>query len=140
RRLLRLAAPIIVSQLGGTAMNTTDTIMVAPLGATSLAAAGLASGADMALLVTFSGMLMGMTPLVSQAHGAGARAECSGVAVQGLMLAFVLAVPVTLVSLAGRHLALALGQTHEVAELAGKFLVAMAPGVLPLLLFMALRQ
>ncbi|HYH83038.1 MAG TPA: hypothetical protein VEX86_24800, partial [Longimicrobium sp.] len=44
RALLRLAGPIIVSQLGGVAMNVTDTIMVAPLGAESLAAAGLGSG------------------------------------------------------------------------------------------------
>src|SRR3954447_9575906 len=83
-KLLRLAGPIIVGQLGGVAMTTTDTIMVAPLGATSLAAAGLGSSLHFAALVTFSGILMGMTPLVSQSHGAGDRAECRRVAVQGL--------------------------------------------------------
>lgn len=140
RALLRLAGPIIVGQLGGVAMNTTDVIMVAPLGAESLAAAGLGSGLHFSLLVTLSGMLMGMTPLVSQAWGAGDRAECRRVAVQGLWLALVLAVPITLVSLAGGALALALGQEPEVARLAGRFLVAMAPGVLPLMGFMALRQ
>jgi len=140
RALLRLAGPIIVSQLGGVAMNTTDVIMVAPLGAKSLAAAGLGSGVHMALLVSMSGMLMGMTPLVSQAWGAGDRAECRRLAVQGLWLAVLLSVPITLVSLWGRHLALALGQEPGVAGLAGSFLVAMAPGVLPLMLFMALRQ
>jgi len=41
RALLRIAGPIIVSQLGHIAMNTTDTIMVGPLGAGPLAAAGL---------------------------------------------------------------------------------------------------
>ncbi|HYH79179.1 MAG TPA: MATE family efflux transporter, partial [Longimicrobium sp.] len=87
-----------------------------------------------------SGMLMGMTPLVSQAWGAGDRAECRRLAVQGLWLALLLSVPVTLVSLWGRSLALALGQEPRVATLAGTFLVAMAPGVLPLMLFMALRQ
>src|ERR1700741_446650 len=76
RELLRLAGPIIVSQLGGVAMHTTDTLMVAPLGAEALGAAGLAMGVHTALLVTLSGMLLGMTPLVSQAHGAGNPAEC----------------------------------------------------------------
>jgi MATE family multidrug resistance protein len=140
RALLRLAGPIIVSQLGGVAMNTTDVIMVAPVGAESLAAAGLGSSVAVALMVALSGMLMGMTPLVSQAWGAGDRAECRRVAVQGLWLAVLLSVPITLVSLWGRHLALALGQEPGVARLAGSFLVAMAPGVLPLMLFMALRQ
>lgn len=140
RSLLKLAGPIIVSQLGGVAMNTTDVIMVAPLGAQSLAAAGLGSGLHVALLVTLSGMLMGMTPLVSQAWGAGNRAECRRVAVQGLWLAVLLALPVTLASLGGRQIALALGQDAGVARLAGRFMVAMAPGVLPLMGFMALRQ
>lgn len=140
RELVRLAGPIIVSQLGGVAMHTTDTLMVAPLGANALGAAGLANGVHMALLVTLSGMLLGMTPLVSQAHGAGQPAECRRVAVQGLWLAFALAMPITVISLLGRRLALALGQEPEVAHLAGDFMVALAPGVLPLMLFMALRQ
>ena len=71
RTLLKLAGPIIVSQLGGVAMNTTDTIMVAPLGPEALAAAGLGTSVHMALLVTLSGTLMGMTPVVRQAWGAG---------------------------------------------------------------------
>ncbi|HEX9937857.1 MAG TPA: MATE family efflux transporter [Longimicrobium sp.] len=140
RTLLKLAGPIIVSQLGGVAMHTTDTIMVAPLGPEALAAAGLGNGVHLALLVTLSGMLMGMTPMVSQAWGAGDRAECRRVAVNGLWLALVLAVPITVISLTGRSLALALGQAPRVAELAGQFMVALAPGVLPLMLFMALRQ
>lgn len=139
RALARLAGPIVVGGLGGVAMSTTDTIMVAPLGAQALAAAGLGGGVHMAMLVTFSGMLMGLTPLVSQAWGAGDRAECRRVAVQGLWLAMVLSLPTTLVSLFGGRLALALGQDAEVARLAGTFLVAMAPGVLPLMLFMALK-
>ena len=140
RELLKLAVPIIVSQLGGVAMQTTDVLMVAPLGPAALGAAGLASGVATALLVTLSGMLLGMTPLVSQAHGAGHTAECRRVAVQGLWLALALSLPITIISLLGRHVALALGQEPHVARLAGAFMVALAPGMLPLFLFMALRQ
>jgi MATE family multidrug resistance protein len=140
RALVRLAGPIIVSQLGGVAMNITDTIMVAPLGAAALGAAGLGGGVHMALLVTLSGMLIGMSPLVSQAHGAGEDRECRRVAVQGLWLGLALALPITVISLFGRRLGLSLGQEPEVARLVGAFMVAMAPGVLPLMLFMALRQ
>ena len=138
--LLRLAGPIIVGQLGAVAMTTTDTIMVAPLGPASLAAAGLASGIHFATVVALSGILMGMTPLVAQSWGAGDRAECRRVAVQGLWLAVLVSIPVTALSLAGRQVAGWLGQDPRVAELAGRFMVALAPGVLPLMLFSAFRQ
>ena len=140
RALLRLAGPIVVGQLGGIAMNTTDTIMVGPLGAESLAAAGLGNAIFMSLLVLCTGMLMGMSPLVSQAFGAGDRGECRRVMVQGLWLAALLSIPMTVVSLFGLPIARALGQSEGVSRLAGGYLVAIAWGVLPMLLFMAFRQ
>lgn len=60
--------------------------------------------------------------------------------VQGLWLAAALAIPGTLLSVSGRRVSLLLGQAPEVALLAGDYLTALAPGVLPLLLFMAFRQ
>lgn len=140
RALMRLAGPIVVGQLGGIAMNTTDTIMVGPLGATSLGAAGLGNALFMSLLVVCTGTLMGMSPLVSQAFGAGDRRECRHVMVQGLWLAAALAVPMTLVCFFGLPIARALAQPEDVARLAGGFLFAIGWGVLPMLLFMAFRQ
>ncbi|CAA9305907.1 MAG: hypothetical protein AVDCRST_MAG68-821 [uncultured Gemmatimonadetes bacterium] len=140
RALALVAGPIMASQLGGIAMNTTDTIMVGPLGATALAAAGLASAVQFTVFVMCNGVVMGMIPLVSQAFGAGDREECRRVLVQGLWIACALALPATLVSLSGRRLALLLGQAPDVALLAGDYLTALAPGVLPLMLFMAFRQ
>ncbi|HLM67621.1 MAG TPA: MATE family efflux transporter, partial [Longimicrobium sp.] len=140
RALTRLAGPIVVSQLGGIAMNTTDTIMVGPLGAESLAGAGLGNAIFMACLMVCTGTLMGMSPLVAQAYGAGDRGECRRVLVQGLWLATLLALPMTVVSLFGLPVARALGQPEAVARLAGGYLWAIAWGVLPMLLFMAFRQ
>ena len=140
RALMRVAGPLVVSQLGGIAMNTTDTIMVGPLGAESLAAAGLGNALYFALLMVSTGVLMGMSPLVSQAFGAGDRRECGRVLVQGMWLAALLAVPMTAVPLFGGPLARALGQPAEVAGLAAGYLFAIAWGILPLMLFMALRQ
>jgi multidrug resistance protein, MATE family len=140
RALLRIAGPIIVGQLGGVAMYTTDTIMVGPLGAQALAAAGLGNALNMAALMVCTGTLMGMSPLVSQAFGAGKRAECRRVAVQGLWLALLLTVPMTLLCFFGLPLARALGQPEGVSRLAGGYLFAIAWGMLPMLGFMALRQ
>jgi MATE family multidrug resistance protein len=57
-----------------------------------------------------------------------------------MWLAAIFSVPITLVSLVGRTVSLALGQDPGVAELAGRFMVALAPGVLPMMLTFALRQ
>jgi MATE family multidrug resistance protein len=83
RELARIAGPIVVAQLGGIAMNTTDTIMVGGLGAIALAAAGIATAVQFAMIVVCNGVIMGMSPLVSQAFGAGDREECRRVLVQG---------------------------------------------------------
>lgn len=140
RALSRVAGPLIVGQLGGVAMNTTDTIMVGPLGAQSLAAAGLANALFMATLVICTGTLLGMSPLVAQAFGAGDHGETRRVLVQGLWLAAVLAVPMTVLCLFGEPIARAVGQPAEVSRLAGGYLAAIAWGVPPMLLFVAFRQ
>ncbi len=140
RRLLWVAGPIIVSQLGQVAMTTADTIMVGPLGAEALAAAGLGSALFMALLMLHTGVVLGMTPLVSQAHGAGDRERCREVLVQGIWLALALSVPMTWLTLEGGTMARLFGQEPGVAELAGRFMAALAWGVPPTLLFLAFRQ
>jgi len=139
-RLLRLAGPIIVSQLGHVGMNTADTVMVGPLGATPLAAAGLGSAIHWLTTIVCVGILVGISPMVSQAYGARDIARCQRVLVQGLWLSIWLSVPVTLLSLVGEPIALAIGQDAAVSELTGRYLAAIAASVLPWFLFTAFRQ
>lgn len=138
--LLRVAGPIILSQLGTVGMNTMDTLMVGPLGATSLAAAGLGTALHSVLLMMSMGLLFGMTPLVSQSFGAGDRLELRRVVVQGFWLALFTSVPLVLYNLLGGRLALAFGQPPEIADLAGSYMGALAAGVPSFLLFIAARQ
>jgi MATE family multidrug resistance protein len=137
---LRLAWPIIVSQLGQVGMSTADTIMVGPLGAKPLAATGLGSAIHWLVIVPSMGVLVGLSPLVSQAFGARDMRACHRVLVQGLWLAIFLSVPVTLFSLVGEPVSLGLGQDAEVSRLTGGYLAAIAWGILPFCLFMAVRQ
>src|SRR5690606_25395162 len=83
RGLLLLAGPIVVNQLGQVGMSTVDTVMVGPLGAAPLAAAGLGSALHHIGLIIATGVVMGMAPLVSQAFGRGDIVECRRVMVQG---------------------------------------------------------
>lgn len=138
--LLRLAAPIVASQLGQIGMNAADTIMVGPLGAVPLAAAGLGSALHFVVMMVGAGVIVGMNPLVSQAFGAHRMSECRHVLRQGFLLALVLSVPVALVTLLGEPVALLFGQDPEVAALTGAYMAALAPGIPPVLAFMAQRQ
>ena len=139
-RLLRLAVPIIVSQLGQVGMNTADTIMVGPLGATALASAGLGSAIHFFGLIISVGVITGLTPIVSQAFGAGNPARCRQALIQGLWVALMVSVPVVVANAAGQPIARALGQEPAVAELAGSYMRALAWGVPGYFLFVALRQ
>ena len=140
RALLAIAGPIILSQLGSVGMNTMDTIMVGPLGAEALAAVGLGSALHMAAIMVSTGVILGMAPLVSQAYGAGERHRCRLVLVQGIWLSLAISIPMILLNAFGEPIALALGQEPAVAALAGRYMQALAWGVVPVLLFMAARQ
>lgn len=140
RTLLRIAGPIILSQLGAVGLTTMDTIMVGPLGADALAAVGLSGSLHWALLVIVTGTLFGMGPLVSQAFGAGDRFECRRILVQGLWLAALLAIPIFAMNAAGEWIALTLGQGAEISVVIGDYMWALAWGVLPYMLFIAFRQ
>lgn len=140
RALLRVALPIVVSQLGSIAMVTTDTIMVAPLGAEPLAAAGLGASLQSFLTMLAIGVVMGMTPLVSQAFGAGERGHILRVLVAGQAVALLLTLPLFAVLFGGHTVATLLGQEPRVAELGGGYMRALAWGAWPVLAFAAFRQ
>src|SRR5690606_12865703 len=140
RTLLRMAAPITLSQLASIGMTTMDTIMVGPLGAEALAALGLSGSLHFALLVITTGTLFGMGPLVSQAFGAGDRSQCQAVLVQGVWIALALTIPVFAINSVGEPLALVLGQDPGVASVGGRYMWALAWGVPAMLLFVAFRQ
>lgn len=140
RKLLWVAGPLVVSQLGQVGMNTADTIMVGPLGAVALAATGLGSALHIAMLMLFTGTVLGMTPLVSRAFGAGDRERCRVVLVQGMWLSLALSIPLAWLTFLGGDIARLFGQEPEVAVLAGEYMDALAWGVFPALLFLAFRQ
>jgi MATE family multidrug resistance protein len=140
RALLRLAGPIIVSQLGQIGMSTADTIMVGPLGAAPLAAVGLGGALHSFTTLVCTGVILGMAPLVSQAFGAGDVQRCREVLVQGIWLALLLSLPVMYVCLLGEELTRALGQEPEVAGLAGGYMRALTVGIPPLFIFLVIRQ
>ena len=71
RELLRLGLPVSLTQLGVMMLGVVDTMMVGHLGTTALDAAALGSLWVWGTAVFGIGLVFGMDPIVSQAHGAG---------------------------------------------------------------------
>ena len=136
----RLAVPVVVSQLGIMLMGVIDTMMLGHLSPQALAAGALGH------IVTLVGMMMGygilsaLDPLVSQAFGAGDGAAIGGHLQRGLVTAAAITVPFVLFLLDVAPFLRVLGQPPGVSEDAAAFVRGILWGILPYLLFVALRQ
>ena len=137
---LRLALPLVFAELGWMSMGIVDTIMVAPLGPAAIGAAGIGTALHMALAIFGMGLLLGLDTLVSQAYGAGDHRDCHRWLVHGLVLATLLAVPVTLVCLGILLAVPALGFHPEVMPLLRGYFAVVLWSTLPLLLYAAVRR
>src|SRR6478609_568913 len=78
RPMLRLAAPLALTELGWLAMSFTDTVMVGrlPDSATAIGAVSLGSTLFYTIGVFGSGVMLGMDTLVAQAAWNRATAPC----------------------------------------------------------------
>lgn len=140
RRLLRLAIPVVLAELGWMLMGVVDTLMVGPLGPGAIGAAGLGSSLFLAVGIFGMGLLLGLDTLVAQAYGAGRHDECRRWLVHGLALAVAVAVPMTLlIRAATSHLAL-LGLHPDVQRMTLPYLQTVTWSLLPLLLYAACRR
>jgi len=140
RTLFGLSAPVAAAQLGMMTMGVIDTMMVARVGPGPLAAVAIASTWAWSSGAVAQGMVQGMDPLVSQAHGEG-DGDAVGLALQrGLVVAGLVTIPLVALWLSTESVFLALGQDPVVAGLAQDYLIARLPSTLGFNVFLALRQ
>jgi MATE family multidrug resistance protein len=140
RNLFALSAPIALSQVGQMTMGVVDTMMVARVGVHELAAVAISSTWVWSSGSLAQGIVQGMDPLVSQAHGAR-DGEAVALAFQrALVIAGAVAIPLMALWLGTEAALRQLGQDPEVARLAGVYMRARLPSALGFLLFTAQRQ
>jgi len=87
--LIPLALPIIVTQLSQMGMGVADAIMAGRVSAADLAGVALGGNLFWPLMLLMSGVIMAVTPAVSQLHGAKRESEVAAVVRQALWLALV---------------------------------------------------
>jgi multidrug resistance protein, MATE family len=137
---LQLAIPLVGAQLSQAANGFVDTLMMGLLGTQALAAGGLGSATFLTLYIISTGIISAVSPLVAEAHGAGEPDRVRQVAVQGIWLALLLAIPLTLIIWHVDTLMPYLGQDSTNIALAKTYLRAIALGILPALGFVALEH
>lgn len=98
RGVIRLAYPVALGMLSITLLSVVDTAMLGRLGATSLAASGIASVGYFAVIFSLSGIGIGVQTLTSRRFGEGNYTRCGEVLNAGLFLGLIGGVPFVLAS------------------------------------------
>ncbi|WP_228055438.1 MATE family efflux transporter [Gloeocapsopsis crepidinum] len=139
REFLKLAIPLASAQVAQSATGFADTVMMGRMGAEVLAAGGLAAIIFLSIMTTASGVVMGVSPLIAEAFGAGQKSRIEQVARQGLWLALLVALPLMIFT---AHLDTWLShsrQNSQTVQLVNTYLDIMLWGLFPAVGFAALR-
>jgi MATE family multidrug resistance protein len=140
KECLLLAVPLAGAQLSQAATTFVDTVMMGILGSQIIAAGALGAVTFQLLINVGSAIVSAVSPLAAEAYGAGRVEQVGRVVRQGLWLAVILAVPVTLLIWHSGSLLRLLGQEPGNVVLAEAYLRAIAWGYLPGLGFAVLRS
>ena len=133
--LMRLAAPLILTQLAQMAIMTTDVVMLGRLSTHALAAAALGNTVFYFCWLLATGPAQAVSPIIANligAHGEGAvrlRAGVRRTVRMGLWSSVLTTLPLALILMFARPILIALGQEPSLAEDAGKFSSMLAIGL-----------
>lgn len=139
KAFLQLAIPLVSAQIAQSATGFVDTVMMGHLGWKALAAGGLASFTFQVFLNVLSGVVMGASPLVAEAYGAGRKTRIEQVTQQGLCLTIGLSILTMWIIAHLDTVMLRLGQSPETVTLASSYLNIMLWGLFPAVAFALFR-
>ena len=141
REVATLAAPLVLSQILITAMGVVDSVIVGQLGASELAAVGLAGMWLWALSAFFVGAATGVQTFVAQHHGANESEQCGGWCWQGLISVAPFAAGASLlIFLSAHEIIQLLDPSDDVKPLARGYMRARSLGVAGLSIAVALSS
>lgn len=138
--LLRLTAPLLVTGMGQMMLGIVDTAIVGRLGEVELGAVGLGNNIYFTVAVLGLGWMLALDPLVAQAVGAGEPDEARSIYWQGIWVAGIGTLPLSLAIVA---FTVSLGHLGVPAETVGEavpYLLARAVSIFPFLVLIACRS
>ncbi len=138
--MARIAAPIVLINVGVQSMGVVDTLMVGRLGGDAIASVALGNFYFFNVSVFGLGLLCALDPVIAQAVGAGDHEGVARGLQRGIVMALVVALGVMLVLMPGERLLHLLGQPDVVVDDTAAYARRRALGVIPFLLFNVFRQ
>jgi MATE family multidrug resistance protein len=140
--LMKLAGPLIATQLAQMAIGTTDTLMLGQFSRTALAAAVLGNTVFFFCWIVGSGPSAAVSPMIAHILGAKPkdRANVRGVVRMGFWSVAMMSLPLMTLMLFSRQILLLLGQKPELALAASQFVVPLSFGLPFSLGFQVLRN
>ncbi len=140
KRNLKVAFPIMLTQLGGGVVQLADNIMVGHLGTEELAAVAFANSIFVIGLVFAMGATMGITPLIGQAFVRDEYERVAELLHNGTLFTLILGFVLTLL-LGGCYFFIDfMGQEPLVAELSKPYYLTLVFSLLPFMLFCVCKQ
>jgi MATE family multidrug resistance protein len=139
-KIRKLALPVVGAQVGTMLLGVVDTIMVGHVSVEALAAASLANVWIFATTLFGMGVILGMDPLVAQAHGAGLGERAGLILQRGLVMAVLLSVPIGLSWLSTADFLALTGQEAPLVQAAHRYTQVQVPSIPFFLLFVVMRQ
>jgi len=137
---IKLAVPIIIGELAQMALHLIDSAMVGAISYKHLAATSLVLSAMNIPFVIGIGMTISVSQMVSMAHGQNDSNRVSHYLFNGFWLCALTAVIISLTLVFGRDILYHLGQDEEVVKLSLPFMKLLGISMIPMLLFITLKQ
>jgi MATE family multidrug resistance protein len=138
---LRLASPLVLTNLTQAAIQATDVVLLGWLGPQSLAAGALGSNIYVAFLIFGMGLVTAASPLMSRQIGAMPHSvrDVRRTVRQTMWATVTIAVPVLVLLWHAQTLLILLGQDPTLSARAAQFVRAVEWGFIPALFYLALR-
>ncbi len=139
-KIIRLSIPVFIAQFAQTAMGFVDTVMAGGVSANDMAAVSIAASIWLPCILFGVGVLMALLPLTAQAHGAEKHNEIPRIGQQGLYLALLLSIPITLLLYNAGYAVNLMDIEAPLKSITTKYLYAVLFAAPAFLLFQALRN
>jgi multidrug resistance protein, MATE family len=139
-KTIQLAIPIIMGELAQMSLHLIDTAMVGAISYKQLAAASLVMTAANIPFVIGIGLTISVSQLVSMANGRKDHKLISHYLFNGFLLCASFAFIISAGLVFGRNILRHLDQDPQVVELAIPFMTLVGISIIPMLLFMTLKQ
>ena len=139
KMVLALSAPVALTQLGLMTIGVVDTLMLSHLGVESLAAGAVGNAWQWTFLSFGLGLVTGIDPLISQAHGRGDGPAAALGLQRGIVLALLVSIPIMAAMALTERGLLLLGQDPGTVALAARYNLYKLPTVPGFLVYAALR-